>query len=97
MQYMSLSKVASLLDVTLGIARNWCKQNNIRAISLGTGRGRGMRYLLVDIENSLETQSICMGKTETEKPVKPKIPRHRPFYGKTIAEQVALVFSERIQ
>lgn len=89
--YMSIHKVASMLDSSLGIARKWCEENKIRAFSLGVGRGRGMRYMAVDVEIALDQQIFTLAKTENKKQT---VPRFRPLKGKTLQEQTALIYSQ---
>ncbi len=90
--YMTLGKVAAMLDSSLGIARKWCEENKIRAFSLGVGRGRGMRYLAVDIDNALNKQVITLGKEEKKKNI---VPRFRPLANKSLKEQVNLICGDK--
>lgn len=91
--YITLQKVADMLDVSLGVARTWCQVNEVRSVYLGKGRGRGARYLQIDIENVLDEQSIKPVKKVDPVSVQPK--RIRPLKGLSAREQALLILGQK--
>jgi hypothetical protein len=55
---MRIIDVANYLGTTPGAAKNWLKKHNVPVIDLGRGRGLGLRYKLLHIEEAINAALI---------------------------------------
>ena len=65
---MRIADVAAYLSTTPGAARKWLDRNKVPVVDLGRGRGLGLRWRLVHIE---EVVRIISQGEPVQKPFKP--------------------------
>ena len=83
---MRITDVAAYLSTTPGAARNWLERKLVPAIDLGVGRGLGLRWSRMDVDDAL----IKAKKgNDSHKTKKPKLPKQRMISGRTTAEILA--------
>ncbi len=72
---ISTSEAAQILDMSQKVAREFLIQHGLQPISLGPGRGRGLRWLASAVENLIltihaeaqQTGSIMLKRSSSEK------------------------------
>lgn len=96
MSLLTVSNVAAMLATTPGAARTWLARNGVSLIQLGRGRGLGARYRKEEVEAAISGATIT--PQEPTKPIarRPQL-ETRPLYGRSLAEQTALVMGGRVQ
>lgn len=82
---MRIIDVAAYLSTTPGAARNWLRRMGVPGIDLGRGRGLGLRWSPLDIEEAL--LRMRAGPKPKAKP--PKLPKQRLIVGRSVAEIMA--------
>ena len=96
-EYITSAEVGRILSLSPRSAMRWLRRQGVNPISLGVGRGLGLRW------NKAEVEAVISGAVlfppepkEEKKPRRPPLSK-RPLVGRSLREQLALIYGERVQ
>ncbi|MBQ3059577.1 MAG: hypothetical protein IJD16_04600 [Desulfovibrio sp.] len=95
-KYVTVRYVAEILSCTPSAARKWLKRNNVHPLSLGVGRGLGLRWNLAEVEAVIAGAILVPKEKEEKKPRRLPLSQ-RPLEGRSLAEQLALINGGTVQ
>ena len=95
-QYITAADVGRMLSCTPSAARKWLSRNGVSPLSLGVGRGLGLRWNLAEVEAAIAGNIIYPESKAEKLPRRPPLSK-RPLVGKSIKEQLALIDGGSVQ
>lgn len=96
MKYVTAAEVGRILSCTPSSARRWLDRNGVPAVSLGPGRGLGLRWNYILVQAAIENATIEKPSPEKTAPKRPKLSQ-RPLVGRNLREQLALIHGDALQ
>ena len=95
-EYMTTADVGRILSMSKSSAARWLKRKGVIPLSLGVGRGLGLRWSKIDVEAAIAGAQIQSKDKEEKNPRRPPLHK-RPLVGRSLAEQLALISGEKLQ
>lgn len=99
-KYITAADVGRILSCTPSAARGWLERNNVPAISLGAGRGLGLRWNELLVQVAIDKSTVISPHEIEEKKKEAKKVRlnsKRPLVGRSLSEQLALLRAGVVQ
>ncbi len=96
-EYITSAEVGRILSLSPRSAMRWLRRQGVNPISLGVGRGLGLRWSKIDVEAAIAGSVLFPSEPKEEKkPRRPPLSK-RPLVGRSIKEQLALIAGGRLQ
>ena len=95
-EYITSSEVGRILSLSPRSAMRWLKRKGVNPISLGTGRGLGLRWNKIEVEAAIAGAVLVLSDKEEKKPRRPPLAK-RPLVGRSTKEQLALIYGSKLQ
>ena len=98
-EYITSAEVGRILSLSPSSAARWLKRCGVHPISLGVGRGLGLRWSKIDVEAAIAGAELPLSKDKEKKDRKPQRPplSKRPLVGRSLKEQLALISGAHLQ
>lgn len=98
-EYITSAEVGRILSLSPRSAMRWLKRCGVNPISLGVGRGLGLRWSKIDVEAAIAGAELPLAKKEEKEEKLPRRPplSKRPLVGRSLKEQLALISGAHLQ
>lgn len=98
-EYITSAEVERILSLSPRSAMRWLRRQGVNPISLGVGRGLGLRWSRVDVEAAISGATLFQQPKEEKEEKKPRRPplSKCPLVGRSLKEQLALISDAQLQ
>lgn len=95
-EYITYSEVSRILSLSPRSAMRCLKSKGVNPISLGTGRGLGLRWNKIEVEAAIAGTVLVLPDKEEKKTQRQPLDK-RPLVGRSTKEQLALINGSKLQ